>query len=108
MPQKPAPGEAQARTRLALAIICPARMAALSVDRIQEEAATLDQFASCIGSACAKWVPQVDTIQGVVVCPEPEGEGGSRYPETGFGWCSDNLRRMAFADPAADALPAGA
>lgn len=55
------------------------------------------EASACLGSACAKWVPQ---IRYAGSSGAPMYEGGDKYPITGLGWCADNLRREPFADAA--------
>ena len=61
----------------------------------------------CRGSDCALWVPQQAGAIGEAASatrwdgPLPEGGGGTGTP-TGRGWCSNNLRREPYPDPAKD------
>lgn len=64
------------------------------------------ETASCIGSACALWVPEVlngcrthagpDDFTDFHSVTRPDAD----LAPTGRGWCAENTRRTPWADPA--------
>jgi hypothetical protein len=60
---------------------------------------------ACLGSRCAKWVPELGALdpsaEAWTWIQEPGMTNNGPCRATGRGGCADNVRRAPFADPAA-------